>query len=116
SHQCALAAKTANTLFCSFSRNLGRPVTTSTLIRLQMQILSHPEVRLSIPSSSIDTAAKFTGVAPAGWPLRAVVSEQGLAAHSFTMNNNARNMLFQSSKQQSFSCITYLASLRSNSQ
>lgn len=56
------------------------------------------------PLRGIDAAAKFTGVAPAGWPFRARVSEKGLAAQSLAMNTHARNTLLHSSSQQAFSC------------
>lgn len=56
------------------------------------------------PLRGTDAAAKFTGVAPAGWPFRARVSEQGLAAQSLAMNTRARNTLLHSSSQQAFSC------------
>lgn len=51
------------------------------------------------PFRGVNTAAKFTGVAPAGWPFRTRVPQQCLAASSLAMNIHARNMLLQSSKQ-----------------
>uniref|UniRef100_A0A663EY06 Secreted protein n=1 Tax=Aquila chrysaetos chrysaetos TaxID=223781 RepID=A0A663EY06_AQUCH len=100
-------------LFCCSSRTLGsgpcrysaglRFRQRSHLVFFHLQV-SHREVQPNAPFRSIGTAAKFTGVAPAGWLFRARVSEQGLAAQLLAVNIYARNMLLQSSKQQSFSC------------
>uniref|UniRef100_A0A8B9YYC7 Secreted protein n=1 Tax=Buteo japonicus TaxID=224669 RepID=A0A8B9YYC7_9AVES len=90
-------------LFCCSSRTLGNSDSAAICFFFHLQV-SHQEVQPNTPFRSIDTAAKFTGVAPAGWPFRARVSEQGLAAQLLAVNICARNMLLQSSKQQSFSC------------
>lgn len=68
--------------------------------------MSHQEVQPNPPFRGIPKAAKFTVVAPAGWPFTARVSEQGLAAWLLAMNTHARNMVLHSSKWQSFSCTT----------
>uniref|UniRef100_A0A8C8AT37 Uncharacterized protein n=1 Tax=Otus sunia TaxID=257818 RepID=A0A8C8AT37_9STRI len=77
----------------------------SRLVSLHLQV-SHWDVQPNTPFRDIDAAAKFTGVAPARWLLKARVSEQGLAARLLAMNIHAKNMLLQISKQQSFSCTT----------
>uniref|UniRef100_A0A8B9NEE6 Uncharacterized protein n=1 Tax=Accipiter nisus TaxID=211598 RepID=A0A8B9NEE6_9AVES len=97
-------------LFCCSSRTLGNSDSAAIWFFFHLQV-SHQEVQPNTPFRSIDTAAKFTGVASAGWPFRARVSEQGLAAQSLAVNIYARNMLLQSSKQQSFSCTNLCSAL-----
>uniref|UniRef100_A0A8D0F0B2 Uncharacterized protein n=1 Tax=Strix occidentalis caurina TaxID=311401 RepID=A0A8D0F0B2_STROC len=57
-------------LFCCCSRTLARPMAMSILSRLEIQMAQPSEVQPNTPFRGIDTAAKFTGVAPADWPFR----------------------------------------------